>query len=182
MSKSEPAYIICGKTYSSAVIIGLSVYQLSHPVRPKYRPAGLWFISVKQKYRAGNYDTKIPLKIVLCPGAPGLETPCCGSSGVRGLIQYFRHIRVLNLTHRKIVFKKYSTHPIERNTPANPNHKWPSLKVYHASSKIHFSASFYSYWPHIPPRLSTLPPNKWFLTCLITRYFLFTCLFYVYWW
>ena len=59
--------------------------QLQIPVSPKYRPAGLWFIPVEPKYRLGNFAEKKLLQIMLCLGAPGLGTPCCGSSGVRGL-------------------------------------------------------------------------------------------------
>ena len=57
---------------------------LQIPVRLKYRLTDIWFISVKPKYRLGNFAKKL-LKIMLCLGAPGLGTPCCGSSGAKGL-------------------------------------------------------------------------------------------------
>ena len=58
---------------------------LQIPVRPKYRPAGLWFIPIKPTYWLWNFEKKL-FKIMLYLGAPGLGTPCRGSWGVRGLI------------------------------------------------------------------------------------------------
>ena len=56
----------------------------SHPVRPEYRLARLWFVPKRPKYRLGNFVTKTVTNNVVT-GSSGWGTPCHGSSGVKGL-------------------------------------------------------------------------------------------------
>ena len=52
---------------------------LQIPIRPKYRPVGLWFVPVKPIYQLRNFKKKM-IQLMMCLGAR-----CCGSSGLRGL-------------------------------------------------------------------------------------------------
>ena len=62
--------------------------------KPIYRLAGLLIYSCKDEISAWKFREKKLLQIMLCLGAPGLGTPCCGSSGVRGLSGLFSSIYV----------------------------------------------------------------------------------------
>jgi len=63
--------------------------------------------------------SKKTAKMISCLGAPGLRTPCCGSSGVRGLVQCLRATCTYRLS--PIVVRIWKC-----------NH-WPNFVKYHVS-------------------------------------------------